>query len=738
MSKAKPIIVFVGTYPPRECGIATFTQDLLTGSQKILEDRAVCKVCAMNLSPLDTYEYPPEVEWQLDQNSKKEHIAFAKKINKNMLVAGVMLQHEYGIYGGKYGENILSFVRECQIPIIVTLHTVLPMPTPLMKEITKELILKVKGIVVLTESAKVILEAVYPESVGKITVIPHGIHDTAFSDTLRYKKKLKLNRTFVLSTFGLLSRGKGIEYVLKSLPSIIKKHPRTRYLVLGQTHPVVQREEGESYRIELLKLVTKLKLNKYVKFYDQYFSVPNLLFFLKATDIYISTSINPDQAVSGTLSYALGTGRTVVSTNFPQAREIIDENNGKLVNVKDSDAYSATILSLMEDRHRLKEMNKYAFDTTRHMIWGNVAKEYMQLLSIYSPLVRTIEPVLPPLKLNHLKRMTDEFGLFQFANGSLPNKDFGYTIDDNARALVLCSWLTTHGSKNRVAALTKIYINFIKKCQLPDGTFINYVEHSDKTETAQNKSEDIEESNTRALWALSEIISNSEISNDLRKIAEELFLKALPHFKKVTHQRSKAFLIKAFSNVITHFPKKYNIAGLIKSHAAEILEALEKNSSDNWYWFDSYLAYNNAILPESLFIAGKALKNERFLEAGKKSLEFLTTETFRDGFYFPIGHTDWYRRGQTRSEFDQQPEDPASMILALVTAYRITGNEEYQHMAYKCFTWFLGNNMLAVSLYNYKTGGCYDGLHPDRVNQNQGAESLVSYLTARVAMLELN
>lgn len=738
MLRSKPIIVFLGTYPPRECGIATFTQDLLTGSQKILEDRAVCKVCAMNISTFDTYEYPPEVEWQMDQTSKKEHEAFARKLNNNGLIAGVMLQHEYGIYGGEYGQNILYFMRLCTKPIIVTFHTVLPDPDEKMKSITKEIITIAKGIVVLTESSKRILETVYPEAVGKVSVIPHGIHATPFSDSARYKTKLKLNKSFVLSTFGLLSRGKGIEYVIQSLPKIIKKHPNVKYLVLGETHPAVQREEGEKYRIELLKLVTKLKLNKYVKFYDQYFSVPTLLFFLKATDIYVSTSINPNQAVSGTLSYALGTGRAVVSTTFPQSKELINDQTGKLVPAMDPQAYSEAILSLMEDKHKLKDMNKFAYDTTRHMEWGNVAKDYMQLLSIYSPLIRTIEPVLPPLKLNHLKRMTDDFGLFQFANVANPNKEFGYTLDDNARALIVCSWMAWYGFKGRVSSLVKIYLSFLEHCQDDQGTFINYVAYTDKKETTQNNKEDIEESNARALWALSEIMGNEELSLNLRKRARKMFLLALPHYQDVEHQRSKAFLIKALANVRKQFDKKHNIIPLMKKYATELADSLDRNSTDTWHWFDSYLAYNNAILPESLFIAGNALKNDRFLTAGKVALEFLTDETFRDDFYFPIGHTDWYRKGQTRSAFDQQPEDPASMILALVSAYCITKNEEYRHMAYKCFTWFLGNNMLAISLYNYKTGGCYDGLHPDRVNQNQGAESLVSYLTARIAMLELN
>lgn len=729
----------MGTYPPRECGIATFTQDLFNGSKKILEGRAECKVCAMNFSQSDAYEYPPEVEWQIDQNSKREYASFARKINHDGLVAGVVLQHEYGIFGGIQGENILSFMQTCEKPITVTLHTVLPDPKPKMREVTKQIIARANALIVLTESSRQVLEKLYPEAVGKTNVIPHGIHDTPFAASDRYKTKLKLDKNIVLTTFGLLSKGKGIEYVIKALPQVVKKYPKVQYLVLGETHPVIRRKEGEKYRNKLIALVKELGLKKNVKFYDQYFSLPNLLFFLKATDIYISTSINPNQAVSGTLSYALGTGRAVISTDFAQAKEIINDKTGKLVPIEDSVAFSEAIIELLDQKDNLKHMHKYAYDTTRHMLWGNVAKEYMQLLSIYSPLIRTIEPVLPPLKLSHLRRMTDEFGLFQFASFSSPNKAFGYTIDDNARALIICSWLASHGKKTTVANLTKTYLEFIKKCQLEDGTFTNYLSHEDKKPTSQNSDENLEEANARALWALSEVMNNHDLSKKLRHEASKLFLEALPHTHVRDFIRSRAFIIKALVNAHTALPKhKDEFDHLIKKHADILVRDLKKHTEGMWTWFDSYLSYNNAILPESLFLAGVALKNPTYTNAGKVSLEFLIQETFKDDFYFPVGQSDWYRKGETRSEFDQQPEDPTSMILALVTAYKITDNDEYQHLAYKCFTWFLGNNILGVPLYNYKTGGCYDGLHPDRVNLNQGAESLVSYLMARIAMLELN
>ncbi len=321
MSEKKPIIIFISTYPPRECGIATFARDLLTASQKVLGNDAKCEVAAMNITALDTYEYPPEVGWEINQNDKREHIDFANEVNKNPLITNIILQHEYGIFGGIDGENILSFIENCEKPIIVTLHTVLPEPSPHMMAVTARIINRASSIVVLTHNSKEILERVYKDSIGKITVIPHGIHKTTFTSTIKAKEKIKLEKNLVISTFGLLSRSKGIEYVLNALPKVVKIFPSVRYLILGETHPIVRRDEGEQYRIELIRLVDKLNLNENVKFYDQYLSLTDLFKFLKATDIYISTSTNPNQAVSGTLSYALGAGRAVISTEFAQAKE---------------------------------------------------------------------------------------------------------------------------------------------------------------------------------------------------------------------------------------------------------------------------------------------------------------------------------------------------------------------------------------------------------------------------------
>ena len=728
MTPIKPTIVFLTTYPPRECGIATFTQDLVRYCQKIPESTFNYQVAAFNLSPLDTYTYPREVKWEIDQNSKNDYEKLALNINKDPEISGVIIQHEYGIFGGPFGEKILHFMRVCKKPLLVTLHTALPNPATRMKEITAEIIHLAQNVVVLTNNSKDIIECVYPHSVGKISVIPHGIHPIPLSPQSTFKSKLELSNHTILTTFGLLSRGKGIEYVLQALPMIVAKHPSVLYLILGETHPVIRRHEGERYRLELAKLVKKLGLAKYVRFYDQYLSLSDLLEFLQATDIYISTSIDPNQSVSGTLSYALGAGRAVISTEFAQAKQIITPDVGRLVPIKNTPAYALAALELLANPEQLKEMDRNAYEKTRPMLWSNVAEKYIHLLT------RTI---VPPRNLNHLSAMTDSVGIFQFAKLSVPDPDYGYTLDDNARALVLCCWLLTQKPNNKIRSLFKIYFAFVKKCYRDDGTFLNYL-GANGLPTNQNNKEDLEETQSRALWGLSEMVIGNNLPDETKLEAVTMFL---DHFNKgysFRHVRSQALMIKSLANMYGIVPNvQEQMKKTIMQYADSLIVSLKKNSHKSWIWFEPDLKYHNAILAEGLILAGAVLDNETYLEKGIRSLNFLISKTFTSEMYLPVGQSQWYTNNEKRSEYDQQPEDPASMILALVTAYRATQNEEYKNLSQKCFSWFLGNNMLNTPLYNELTGGCFDGLHAHGANQNQGAESLLSYLMARYQLTSL-
>ncbi|CAN5198117.1 glycosyltransferase family 4 protein [soil metagenome] len=729
IEEVKPTIVFLSTYPPRECGIATFTQDLLNSSQRFLSPLVECKVAAINLSPLDTYNYPPEVAWEIDQNSISEHEAFAKTCNEDQSITGIIIQHEYGIFGGSEGGNLLRFMQQCQKPMLVTLHTALPQPSEKMYEVTAQIIALATTIVVLTHSSREIVMQLYPEAFGKIFVIPHGIHPSIFSSSQKFKEKLGLENRLVVTTFGLLSRGKGIEYALRSLPEVIKHYPSLIYLILGETHPVVRRQEGEKYRLELAELVISQRLENHVQFYDQYFTLPDLLAFLKATDIYLATSINPNQAVSGTLSYALGTGLAVISTEFAQAKEIVTQKTGRLVPLKDSVAIEHALLELLVNPKLLQKMHKNAYIMTRPMLWSSVAEKYISLLT---------RLVIPKLNLKHLYKMTDECGLFQFANESTPNPDFGYTLDDNARALSVSTWLYRKHPTQKLKNLLTIYLSFIKRCQAKDGSFINYLDYPNCQPTKQNTTEDLQDAHARALWGLSETISHLNLPFELREQATQLFLHSIQNKLPFTHLRAQAFAIKAFALVLPILSEKQDaLKTSIETYAQSLLLALNENSVNSWRWFEKDLNYNNGLLPESLLIAGAVLENEQYTAAGIQTLQFLISKTFST-YYMPIGHTKWYENKQTRSEYDQQPEDPASMILALKTAYTLTHEKVYKILAIKCFSWFLGNNSVKLSLYNEKNGGCFDGLHPDRVNQNQGAESLVSYLMARVMIGEIH
>jgi hypothetical protein len=544
----------------------------------------------------------------------------------------------------------------------------------------------------------------------------------------------------VLTTFGLLSRGKGIEYVIKALTRIVRKHPGVIYLVLGSTHPVVLRNEGEKYRIELMDLVKKLKLSRHVKFYDQYLSLPDLLKYLKATDIYIATTTNPNQAVSGTFSYAMGTGRAVVSTKFSQALEMVTPGTGELVDIGSPRSYAQGLERLLENPKRLKKVHQKAYRKTRSMLWTNVAHEYLKLLVSQSKFFQNFHPILPPLKINHLRNMTDSFGLMQFAQYDMPMPSYGYTLDDNARALVVCNWLmrTQPRIPKNVLKLLKLYLNFLTHCQKDDGTFVNYIDYRTKKPTTQNKLENLEDAYGRALWALSETIANEHLSSQIRNKALRIWQKAIPHNIKLEHLRSRALAIKALYNM-SHKPSqaKNVYIDMINKHAQTILSEYKRHKDKKWQWFDDSLTYSNAVIPESLILAGDITKNASFTSAGKKTLVFLIRKTFMGDIYVPIGQNGWYRKKKRRNYFNQQPEDTASMILALESAHMIFHNMTYKHLTQKAFTWFLGNNLVGLPLYNHNTGGCFDGLGRDKVNPNQGAESLVSYLLARLATEEL-
>ena len=720
------MIVVLSTYSPREDGIATFTEDLAESMQKISANQMQIRVAAINPSSLQSLKYPNVVHWQINPDSTTDYCNLASSLNRNQNINWVIIQHEYGIFGGNAGNHLLPFLRTITKPLLITLHTILADIPLELKIIQDELMERAKAIVVLTERSANILKSQYPLFASKIFVISHGIHPVAFCYPDECKKTLKLQKHIVLSTFGLLSRGKGIEYVIRSLPAVKKQFPRLLYLILGKTHPNILLEEGESYRHELMGLVISLKLQDNVRFYNSFMTLQDILDILKATDIYISTSINPNQAVSGTLSYALGTGRATISTRFSQSEDFVTPDVGNLVPPCDPDSFSFAIITLLNDRILLNNKHYNAYIKTRDMIWPNIGYNYLNTMFNFSgESISNLFFATPP-KLDHLINMTDNMGMFQFSDHKKPDHVFGYTLDDNSRALIVMNLLNNNGNsaKKTINKLSKTYLSFIELCQLSDGRFINYIDIEKKL-TSLNYQEELESSYSRAMWALAYTLESKTLSLEQLKKAQILWDNSSVHLPTLLHPHAISILLKAL-----YFK---NQTDLISIYADKLVSLFDNHSTKEWYWFEDCITYDNGSFIEGLLLAYRKLNKKDYLRVAIKALDFLIDNCYWSGIHVPIGQNGWFNKGSNRAVFDQQPEEPCSMMLALIQAYQVTHSERYLTLLNKTFSWFLGNNLLGLPLYDPDDGSCSDGLTPNGINLNYGAESQLAYLFARLS-----
>ncbi len=737
-------VVYLSSFPPRECGIATFTADLTGALDNLLETVIDSRIAAMNTDAVSRYHYPREVIFQINPYSEQDFINTAEKINKTDDIKLVNIQHEFGLFGGKYGSYIVSFLDVLKKPSIVTFHSTLPSPNPELHNVVRLIAEKSNALIAMTSRSKEILIKDYEIDEKKVSVILHGIHSVPYSPSAKFKSVLGFSKKTILLTFGLLSRGKGIEYVLESLPQAVKTYPNLMYIVLGVTHPNVLKEEGESYRNSLIQKVRELKLSSHVSFYNEYVTLDKLLQFLKAADIYISTSLDPNQAVSGTLSYALGSGRPVISTPFAQATEIITPQSGLLVNFKDSASYTESLLNLLKDPLRREQLGKNAYFRTRNMTWDNVALEYSKLFSKYSNEIAGVSKnkKIPRVNLNHLFRLTDDFGIIQFAQLSLPDISSGYTVDDNARALIVtCSYYDRLGKtfkssspdkrKKELLKRIEIYLHFIGFVLGEGGLFYNYVKPDRTINVEFNQKENLEDANGRTLWALAATAATDSLPKSIKQNALFLLKKGMAHSQMVESPRATAFYIKGLCLL---FKTQEGFREILVRYCDRLMSLYRGVATEEWQWFETYLTYSNAVLPEALLLGHEQTGNSEYLDVGIKALDFLIGQTFLEGVYVPIGQDGWQHKTGERRYFDQQPEDASAMACALATAYTITKKETYRELIHEAFNWFLGDNSLKQVVYDRATGGCYDGLGAGQINLNQGAESTTSYLLARLAI----
>jgi len=729
----KTWIIYLATYPPRECGIATFTADLVKNSDQLFAPREETRVVAMNTDPFQAHHYPPKVIFQIEQNNPENYREVAKKLNQLSQVKLINIQHEFGIFGADYGKNLLVFLEEIKKLVIITCHTVLPSPTEEVKLLVGQIAARADRLVVMTHTSKELLQKIYGVPENKIRVIHHGIHPLSFTDSRSAKTGLRLpTNKKILSTFGLLGPGKGIEYGIAALPAIIKTNPNVLYLIIGATHPVVLKNSGETYRQSLIDLAKKIGVQDHVLFYNEYLKTEELLKFLQATDIYLSLSQNPDQAVSGTLTYALGAGRPVISTPFMQAKELITAEVGKLVDFNDSVSITQAVADLLTDDKKLTEMSRAAYFRTRGMIWPNVALSYMREYIELSPELGKKEKNLPNIKLQHLNKLTDNFGIFQFAILDEPDPAWGYTLDDNARALVTVAWYHQGNDGLMAKRLASTYLDFITRAAKDNGGFNNYFTDKREPHTERNSAEDPEDAESRAIWALA-VAATSNLPEELCQRAKTLLKEQCQKMPKATAPRAMAFRIKALALWQASEPNDLAV-NLMTEYTDRLLKLYDKNSDKNWQWFEQALTYSNALLPEALLLAYKVTGNYLYFKAGKATLDFLLSQTFHGDVCSPVGQAGWFKRGETKNLYDQQPEEVSALVLCLRTMFDLNGDNTYYQWMLKAFDWFLGNNLLGQVVYSPMTGGCYDGVGQYQINLNQGAESTISYLLARLAV----
>lgn len=734
--KLKTSILMLTTFPPRECGIATYSKDLTESVNKAFGNSCAIQICPLydNVHPLDeasSYKY------SLNTDSAESYNHLSNKINLDDTVKLVMVQHEFGLFNG-YSENFIKFLKALNKPIMVAFHTVIPNPDQELIKHVKAIASCVTCLTVMTNSSRALLMENYGIDESKIQVITHGTHLIRHKNKEKLKAKYGLEHKTVLSTFGLLGPGKSIETTLDALPELIEEFPKLMFLVLGKTHPTLANNEGETYRNFLIQKTKALHIESHVTFVNEFLPLDILLDYLQLTDIYLFTSKDPQQAVSGTFAYAMSCGCPIISTPIPHAKEALSENKGLLFDFGDSQKLAAHVRTLLNDKQYRKNLGLNGLHASSANSWENSALAHGHLFQKFG-LATDLQYQKPHLKLDHLHKMTTKVGMIQFAKLNQPDITSGYTLDDNARALiVICEYYKRTGKKELIPSLKK-YFSFILNCQRHDGRFFNYVDES-KTFTKQNDQVNLEDSNGRAMWALGHLL---EIENLLPakyiyifNRAKACFEEFLPNAINYNSPRAIAFIIKglAASGMAQKEESIYKFT--LSNLAAKLKKLYQSESTNKWKWFEPYLTYGNSVLPEAMLEAYKLTKVESYKAIAFESFNFLLRHLFRNGKFTVISNQTWFLRGDSIKDCSlggQQPIDVAYTILALKSFHNVFPNEGYEKKMELAFSWFMGNNHLKQILYNPCTTGCFDGLELKNVNLNQGAESTVSYLLARMA-----
>jgi glycosyltransferase involved in cell wall biosynthesis len=732
-------VAFVGNYLPRRCGIATFTNDLHRAVSTARPDFETCVVAMTDAGR--TYDYPPAMRFEIHEETIGEYVKAAEFLNGTGFDV-ISLQHEYGIFGGEAGCNVIELLSRLEMPIVTTLHTVLAKPTTKQRDVMDRIIGASARIVVMSEKGHELLRSVHDVPTRKIEVIPHGIPDFPFLETHHAKAKFDLAGKMTILTFGLLSPNKGIETMLDAMPEIIKSCPNVTYVILGATHPKLVRQQGEAYRDSLTARVKALGIESHVVFFNQFVDQATLLDFISMCDVYTTPYLNENQMTSGTLSYSFGLGKAVVSTPYWHAKELLSDGCGILVPFGDAKALSVEITGLLMDDVRRDSMRKRAYAASRSMTWAQTAKRYLSVFETESEKARPeislpadvilsgrSAHLIPEIRTGHLLSLCDSTGLLQHAVHSVPDRSHGYCADDNARALLFSSLLANFGEVQLSQPMTARFAAFIQHAWNPDTRrFRNFMSY-DRRWLEEQGSED---SHGRTLWALAEC-ARKDIDQSRRRWAGALFKIALPVVEEFSSPRAWAFSLLGLDAYCTLVGGDVLANRLRRLLADRLMSLLSTKETKEWTWFEDVLAYDNARLPQALIQTGLTIGTPRYIEAGLRSLRWLNSlQATSSGYFRPVGTKSFGRLRQKPEAFDQQPVEAAATISACLAAWRAQDSAEWPINALRAFEWFLGENDLQTAVADPETGSCSDGLHPDRSNENRGAESMLSYLLGLV------
>jgi glycosyltransferase involved in cell wall biosynthesis len=724
-------ILFITSYPPRECGIATYSQDLIKALNNKFSNSLAIKVCALE-SGASSYAYPSEVKYILNTSLASEYEKLAPTINKDPRIKIVLIQHEFGFFN-KQEQSFLQFLCELSKPIVIVFHTVLPHPDEQLKAKIKSIAVICESIIVMTHHSANILVNDYGVLSQKISVIAHGTHLVPHLSEKFLKQKYGLEGRKVLTTFGLLSSGKSIETTIEAMPAIVKSNPEVMFLVIGKTHPEVIKTEGEKYREKLEDKVELYHLSDHVKFINSYLALPDLLEYLQLTDIYLFTTNDPNQAVSGTFAYAMSCACPIISTPIPHAKEVLTDDTGIIFDFQNSQQLADDVIRLLSDNQLRQNISSNTLQKIVSTAWENSAVAHAMLFEKLAGNKITIRYNFPEINLSHLKQMTTDIGIIQFSKINQPDQSSGYTLDDNARAMVAMGMHFKLTRDEKDLYYIQKYLSFIKRCLQPAGNFLNYLDQNEQF-TDQNKATNLDDSNGRAIWALGHLLSLKDLLPEgIIVEAETMIEKALLRIETVHSTRAMAFAIKGIYFYHGYSKSPESIV-LVKTLANRLVQMYKHEAVLNWEWFEGYLTYANSILPEAMLYAWLLTKEVVYKDIAMTSLHFLLSQTFNANGIEVISNKDWLLKGQEAGHFGEQPIDVAYTIMTLHKFYSVFHQEEYRKKMETAFNWFLGNNRLHQIIYNPCTGGCYDGLEETHVNLNQGAESTVSYLMARITM----